>query len=150
MRAGYVAVGIVLLLVGLGVAGYVNYVGVAVRIPVYPNAETYSPNGLGPLTLRLSWSGAPSSTVVTFGKCTDSLCHHVDNVTTAVGSSGTITADVSGGDWYAFTAANLEGAGVDATVQTMGLTYLTILGLVIGVAGIGCLAVGLSSGRPPV
>lgn len=148
MRWGLAIAASLLVVVGLLLIAYLPLLGQTIDIPVFPSGETYTPNGFGPMAVRVSWSGAAPGTLVALESCTDSTCQHVHNVTRGTGSSGTLTASVTGGQTYVLTTITTGGA-VSAKVTTIGLTYTTIAGIVLLVAGAASLVAARSRGRRP-
>jgi uncharacterized membrane protein len=135
MRKGLLVVGVILLVIGIGLAAY-SQVGSSqtVTIPAEPNVLVPTFNILSPATVSVSWSGAAAGTVVELFQCTDSTCSAIASVVAnATGSSGSFSGTVSPGNHYGLTVIGSQA--VSATVTTTGITYLTVIGIVLAVIG---------------
>lgn len=143
MRRGLVIAGIVLLLIGVVLAVLPLLQTSAIDIPAYPSDNTITPNMIGPGSITITWSGAPSSTHVVVFPCSGGTCSgSATPIANVSGGSGTITFTASSGSSYAVTEFN-GGASVSGTVKVGGLVALQLIGIVLLVIGLVLVVLGL-------
>ena len=144
MRRGLFVVGLVVLIVGLGLALLPFLATTTESVPA-GSVLTISPNYLGSGTVTVSWSGAPSGTDVRLFSCTNAQCTPGNDIASGQGGSGSFSANLVGGTMYGIATSGTGGAAVALTLKAVGLTPLVLVGIVLLV--IGAALAGLSFRR---
>ena len=102
-----------------------------------------TPSTVGSSTLSVSWSSAPSSGTVYLVTGTPTCSHPSGVVAQANGSSGSFSVTVQPGTTYSlYDCSGGSGAGATFTYSSLGLTYLMVIGIVLGVVGLVLLVLG--------
>ncbi|MCI4349434.1 MAG: hypothetical protein L3J93_04370 [Thermoplasmata archaeon] len=149
MRRGVFLIGVTLIAVGAIIAllsVVLSSFSVAIPATSGPSAGQVGPLAVTPPglvgsgSITMSWNGAPSAFRFQIYQCSDATCAQrgTTPVATGGGSSGTVSFDVNSGTTYVVLAQANTNA-VPSTWQLTGLTFLSLIGIVIAIGG-GALA----------
>jgi hypothetical protein len=138
MRKGMLIVGIVLLVIGAILAGYA-FSATSQTLTIVPGSAVQpSTNTIGSDPVTISWSGGTSTTTVTLWSASAG-CSNPMAVASGTGASGSFSATLTAGGTYCITAGT---STVSVTVDTHGITFLEMIGLVLLIIGVILAAVG--------
>lgn len=154
MRKGLFVVGVVLLVIGVGVAG------ASVWANQTPTSRHLNPgdvwqltaNSVGPMSFTMKWSAAGSGAAVyltsvnpTLGSCGGTPSGVVANGT---GDTGSMTATLTAGTtYYAFACAGGIFDGAQMSYTSLAITFLLLGAIILAVIGVVLLAVSLRAKR---
>lgn len=145
MRRGLVIGGVVLLVIGILVAGggYALNAGSSQTIIPAGSAFVISPTGVSGGPFSGSWSGAPAGTTVYITTNQGSCISPSGVVAKSTGANGTISATLSiGTTYYVFACASGSPTTITMTYTYSGVSYFIVIGIVLAVLGVILLVIG--------
>lgn len=151
MRRARVAIGAIVLIVGVLVAGLGFYIGQVPTNAASSAAEavTLSVRTLGPVEATIHWSGDSAGDAILLTDAPPQCIGTTGIVRSGAGASGSFSATLQPGKAYYLFACTATGEGVATQFRytTVGLTYLIVIGLVVAVIGAILMLLGVRSGR---
>jgi hypothetical protein len=141
MRKGLVVIGVVLLILGVLVAGLSYQQTTGTTIPTSPSALSLTLGTVIAGTMTVSWTGGGSSETINVFQCSSSSCGATGSpIAVGHGDSGSLSFGVSSGATYAIQAT---GSPASATVQISGFGIATFIGIILAAIGSFLLVIGI-------